>query len=98
MTKEEIYDDASLRLAEMWRPGEPEQKQVAMEMMDQYAKQEAIGFAEWAGQNGWYLNKIGVWSNRNDNTPGLIEALAASKTTEQLYEIYLSTHQSLQWN
>jgi hypothetical protein len=62
-----------------------------LDAMDEYAKQECIGFAEWVAINGWYLNKIKRWSNRDDNSNSLVEVLAGSKSTEELYTLFLNT-------
>lgn len=59
-------------------------------LMDEYAKQQCIGFAEWASVNGWYFNKIKRWSNRNESSENLIEVLSATRTTEELYQLFLT--------
>lgn len=48
--------------------------------MDEYAKQEAIGFAEWLQENGWekYIGENN-WRNRM--------GYATEYTTEQLYSM-----------
>jgi len=60
------------------------------ESMDQYAKQQSVAFAEWVVINGWYFNKINRWSNRNESSDNLIEVLSATKSTEELYSLYLT--------
>lgn len=58
--------------------------------MEAYAEQTAISFAEWAAKNGWYLNKIGRWSNIGEASTNLIEVLSATKTTAELFTLYKS--------
>ena len=49
--------------------------------MDEYAKQEAIAFAEWCAVNKYYF--LGrEWSILENN-------VATGKTTEQLYSLFL---------
>ena len=90
MNKEEII--GSVNNAEFIGEGTPVWTfdQIS-EMMDQYAKQECIAFAEWAAVNGWYLNKIKRWSKRDDNSNSLVEVLAGSKSTEELYTLFLES-------
>jgi hypothetical protein len=62
--------------------------------MDDWAEQVAISFAEWISINGWYFNKIKRWSNRNETSDNIIIVLSATKSTEELYTLFL-THQSI---
>ncbi len=65
----------------------------AVDVLDKYAKQDAIGFAEWADDNGWWYDrwiltdgsetKEKVWNNDSANPVNF--------TTEQLYELYLES-------
>ena len=59
-------------------------------MIQLYAKQQCIAFAEWASINGWYLNKIKRWSNRNESSDNLILILSATKSTEELYLLFFN--------
>ena len=61
-------------------------------VMKLYAKETSIAFAEWLSINGWYLNKIKRWSNRNDNSDNLLDVLSATKSTEELYTLFLTYH------
>lgn len=66
-----------------------------LKAMDEYARQEALAFAElafaeWISINGWYFNKKKRYSNRNESSDNLIEVLSATKSTEELYTLYLN--------
>jgi len=54
---------------------------------NEYAKQVAIGFAEWAGNYRWTYNPMTkLWSNYDDNIERKIQ-------TDQLFEKFLLTLQ-----
>jgi hypothetical protein len=65
------------------------------EAMDQYPKQQSIGFAEWVAIDGWYLNKIKRWSNRGNTSNNLIEVLSSTKSTDELYTLYQETQSKI---
>jgi hypothetical protein len=65
-------------------------QQIVLPAMDEYAKLKSIGFAEWIAINGWYFNKIKRWSNRNEDSDNLILVIAGTKSTEELYSLYLT--------
>jgi len=89
-TIEEIFDEY---VDEDLKHSFPNTTKCMMDAMGQFASQEsrkkAIGFAEWAAKNGWYLNKICRWSNRGESSANLIEVLSSTKTTTELYDLYL---------
>ena len=90
MTKEEILDPAFKK----YREGEADFIPISAfySAMDEYAKQHSMAFLEWASINGWYLNKIKRWSNRNESSDNLIDVLSATKTTEELYSLFNPQH------
>lgn len=91
-SKEEIYNTATLENIGNNPTGT--RMDVVYAAMDRYAKQVAISFAEWISINGWYFNKIKRWSNRNETSDNLIIVLSATKSTEELYALFL-THKSI---
>ena len=50
--------------------------------MDEYAKQQAIGFAEWLGDNYETYDKGIYWSHSDQDNE--------AHTTEELYSLYLT--------
>lgn len=57
-----------------------------LELMDEYARQEALGFAEWIDGCGYnripYKGKDGEWTEGNE---------IVAETTEQLFDLYLQS-------
>jgi hypothetical protein len=92
MTKVEIFDTA---LGEDFKENHEPAYRAAIIGADYYAKQEAIAFAEWLSINGWYLNKIKRWSNRNESSDDLIEVLSSTKSTDELYTLYQETQSKI---
>jgi hypothetical protein len=100
MTKEEILKhkllatgDSNIKknVGDRWGQFNREVSTKAIyDAMSDYAQQMSIGFAEYVSMNGWYFNKIKRWSNRNENSHSLTEVLSTTKTTEELYKLYLS--------
>ena len=83
MTKEEILDAPFKRC----RDGETDFIPISEvhSAMDTYAKQVAIGFAEWCDDNDFRQREKGTWENLNGSTVG----------SQRLYELYLLTLQPL---
>ena len=87
MSKKEIVDkiweaDGQLKMAIILNP-DPRK---VYQSMDEYAKEQAIGFAEWASGNN-YSFRGDIWIHLARH----VEGLPIRATTEELYELYLST-------
>lgn len=55
-----------------------------LKAMDEYTKQEAIGFVHWiTSEQEWVRDESGNWIERMKHNPKVI-------TTEELYTLYLN--------
>ena len=79
-TKEQILNDAINE--HPFQGLDEEERVIAIGAMDEFATQQSIAFAEWVVNKGYrYLKSSNWWTNSNDD----------NFTTEQLYNIYIST-------
>lgn len=58
--------------------------------MDEYAKQQAIGFAEWIKKGDWFQDRDGSW-----NYSAFDSSVRIAESTEKLYELYLKVNKPL---
>ncbi len=78
MTKEEIIDELEIR-----SQGDYYREDVSR-IMDQYAAQQGIAFAEWMGKQGFrYLKSVNAWVSKNED----------SYSPEDLYNLFLQSQQ-----
>ena len=85
-------------IAEGWKKIEPEKETTVfneekintqIEKLE-YAKQEAIGFAEWADDNGWW-REVPDFDGTAEKLWSKTSSCWENITTEQLYELYLKS-------
>jgi hypothetical protein len=62
-------------------------KEVNEVAFDEYAKEHAVGFADWIVDNNWFkmVGTTETWVNKYDTNGH------RRKTTEELYTLYLKT-------
>lgn len=86
MDKESIIKKRVAPLAPTYNLTIADCQQIVFPAMDEFAKQEAIGFAEWAYRNfHMTLNDVGNWHPRHMELSSKNDF-----TTEELYSLYKS--------
>jgi hypothetical protein len=85
-TKEEIWDEAlekfmsgvSLKMRKI------SSKKPELWAMDEYAKEVAIAFAKWIGENFYYEHLLETWIKTDDNS-------CQPKTYEELFNQFITS-------
>ena len=91
MTKQEILDAEIEKIKDYWPVFElSEHEDAVLKAMDEYAKQECIGFDMWQMKNYWQYNVVEGFYFRWDIK---IEERA---TPEQLYDKFLKSKELTQ--
>jgi len=83
MDKESIIKKRVAPLAPTYNLTIADCQQIVFPAMDEFAKQEAIGFAEWVEEYDLFLQN-GIWKCRHPGTR------QETLTTEELYSLYKS--------
>ena len=83
MDKETIYNEATMKNMGEYPMGT--RMQIVYSAMDEYAKQQAMGFSEWTSENN-YSYRGAVWIHLGRD----VEGLPIRATTQELYSLYLT--------
>ena len=58
--------------------------------MEEYAKQQVLGFQEWIKKGDWFQDRDGSW-----NYSAFESAVRIAESTEKLYALYLKVNKPL---